>query len=103
VILGGYDKNLDYEPLCEPLFEHARAVVLTGQNGEKIYRSMCDHGLPETLNVIKEPDFEKAVFKAAAAAKEGDVVILSPAAASFDRFRNFEERGKLFKKLVNSL
>ncbi len=103
VILGGYDKNLDYEPLCEPLFEHARAVVLTGQNGEKIYRSMCDHGLPETLNVIKEPDFEKAVFEAAAAAKEGDVVILSPAAASFDRFRNFEERGKLFKKLVNSL
>lgn len=103
VILGGYDKNLDYEPLCGPLFEHARAAVLTGQNAEKIYRSMCEYGIPDGFTVIKEPDFIKAVYEAVNAALPGDCVILSPAAASFDRFKNFEERGKLFKATVNSL
>ena len=102
VILGGYDKNLDYAPLCEPLFEHARAAVLTGQNGEKIYRALCDHGIPEGFEIIKEPDFEKAVYAARRAAKPGDILILSPAAASFDRFKNFDERGKVFKTIVKN-
>ena len=100
MILGGYDKNLDYAPLCEPLFEHAHAAVLTGQNGEKIYRALCDHGIPEGFELIKEPDFEKAVYAARRAAKPGDIMILSPAAASFDRFKNFDERGKVFKEIV---
>ena len=103
VILGGYDKNLDYAPLCGPLFEHAHTAVLTGQNAEKIYRSMCGHGIPDGFNVIKEPDFIKAVYEAKNAARPGDCVILSPAAASFDKFKNFEERGKIFKQTVNSL
>lgn len=101
VILGGYDKNLDYEPLCEPLFEHARAAVITGQNGEKIFKALEAHGVPEGFEIIKEPDFEKAVYAAKNAAKPGDVVILSPAAASFDHFKNFEERGKTYKNIVN--
>ncbi|MBP5207186.1 MAG: UDP-N-acetylmuramoyl-L-alanine--D-glutamate ligase, partial [Clostridia bacterium] len=101
VILGGYDKNLDYEPLCEPLFEHAHTAVLTGQNAEKIYKALCDHGIPDGFNIIKEPDFEKAVYAAKEAARPGDVLILSPAAASFDHFKNFEERGKTFKAIVN--
>ena len=101
VILGGYDKNLDYEPLCEPLFEHARTAVLTGQNAEKIYKALCDHGIPDGFNIVKEPDFEKAVYAAKEAARPGDVLILSPAAASFDHFKNFEERGKTFKAIVN--
>jgi UDP-N-acetylmuramoylalanine--D-glutamate ligase len=100
VILGGYDKNLDYEPLCEPLFSHAHTAVLTGQNAEKIYKALCDHGIPEDFEIIKEADFEKAVYAAKNAAKEGDTVILSPAAASFDRFKNFEERGKIYKNIV---
>ena len=100
VILGGYDKNLDYEPLCEPLYEHAHTAVLTGQNAEKIFKALCDHGIPDAFNIVKEPDFEKAVYAAKAAAKPGDTVILSPAAASFDRFKNFEERGKIYKEIV---
>ncbi len=103
IILGGYDKNLDYAPLCKPLFDHARAAILTGQNGEKIYRSMFEYGIPEDFTVIKEPDFQRAVSAAANAAQPGDVVILSPAAASFDCFKNFEERGKRYKQIVNSI
>lgn len=102
VILGGYDKNLDYEPLCGPLYEHAHTAVLTGQNAEKIYKALCGHGVPDDFEIIKEPDFEKAVYAAKNAAKPGDVVILSPAAASFDRFKNFEERGKIYKSIVQS-
>jgi len=102
VILGGYDKNLDYEPLCEPLFSHAHTAVLTGQNAEKIYKALDTHGIPAGFKIIKEPDFEAAVAAAKAAAKEGDTVILSPAAASFDRFKNFEERGKIYKSIVQS-
>ena len=100
VILGGYDKNLDYEPLCEPLFNHAHTAVLTGQNAEKIYKALETHGIPAGFEIIKEPDFEAAVYAAKAAAKKGDTVILSPAAASFDRFKNFEERGKIYKNIV---
>ena len=102
IILGGYDKNLDYEPLCEPLFEHARTAVLTGQNAEKIYKALCDHGIPDGFNIVKEPDFEKAVYAAKEAARPGDVLILSPAAASFDHFKNFEERGKIYKSIVSN-
>lgn len=102
VILGGYDKNLDYEPLCEPLYKHAHTAVLTGQNAEKIYKALCDHGIPEDFEMIKEPDFEAAVYAAKNAARPGDTVILSPAAASFDRFKNFEERGKIYKSIVQS-
>ena len=102
VILGGYDKNLDYAPLCEPLFEHAHTAVLTGQNAEKIYKALESHGIPAGFEIIKEPDFEAAVYAAKAAAKPGDTVILSPAAASFDRFKNFEERGKIYKNIVKN-
>ena len=102
VILGGYDKNLDYEPLCEPLYAHAHTAVLTGQNAEKIFKALEAHGIPADFEIIKEPDFEKAVYAAKAAAKPGDTVILSPAAASFDRFKNFEERGKIYKSIVQS-
>ena len=102
VILGGYDKNLDYAPLCEPLFNHAHTAVLTGQNAEKIYKALETHGIPAGFKIIKEPDFEAAVSAAKAAARPGDTVILSPAAASFDRFKNFEERGKIYKSIVQS-
>lgn len=102
VILGGYDKNLDYAPLCEPLFSHAHTAVLTGQNAEKIYKALESHGIPAGFEIIKEPDFETAVHAAKSAAKPGDTVILSPAAASFDRFKNFEERGRIYKRIVQS-
>ena len=103
VILGGYDKNLDYEPLCEPLYAHAHTAVLTGQNADKIYKALESHGIPKDFEIIREPDFKSAVYAAKNAAKPGDTVILSPAAASFDHFKNFEERGKVYKTIVNNI
>ena len=103
VILGGYDKNIPYEPLVLPLFEHAKSAVLTGATAEKIYKAITDNGEFEKsgLEIYKESDFESAVKCARKIAKAGDTVILSPAAASFDAFENFEVRGDTFKKIVN--
>ena len=104
VICGGYDKNLSYEPLARTLAERAKAVVLTGACAEKIFSAIeADEECKASgLLVFREPMFESAVKKASKLANKGDVVILSPAAASFDAFDNFAERGNTFKNIVNS-
>lgn len=105
VIAGGYDKHLPFDELGDALCEYARAVYLTGDTAEKIRRAILASpryeasGLPVTLC----PDFREAVLAAAAAAEEGDVVLFSPACASFDRFRNFAERGRYYKSLIMEL
>ena len=105
VICGGYDKNLDYAPLAEALIKRARAVVLTGATAEKIERALLENNDFEnsSLTVIRTESFEDAVLKASALGKKGGCVLLSPASASFDRFKNFAERGRYFKELVNKL
>lgn len=103
VILGGYDKKIPYEPLIEPIFEHCRAVVLTGDTGKKLYElivSSQEYKKGE-LEVYRQDDFTQAIIKAKDISKSGDIVLLSPAAASFDRFENFEARGRAFKDIVN--
>lgn len=105
VILGGYDKKIPYDTLIKPLYDHCRAVVLTGATGKKLYELITeyeDYGKGE-LKVICEDDFTRAVLAGAKIAKKGDIVLLSPAAASFDKFENFEERGRTFKNIVNGL
>ena len=104
IICGGYDKNLSYGPLAVTLCDRAKAVVLTGGCADKIMTAIEDYEGYKTsgLMVIREPDFESAVKKAKEIAKKGDTVILSPAAASFDAFENFAQRGNTFKKIVNS-
>ena len=104
VICGGYDKHIPFEPLAKPLCEKAKTVVLTGATAGKIKAALTSSecykkGEPE---IIEMPDFKDAVKAARDAAKPGDIVILSPACASFDAFANFEERGNTFKRLVNS-
>lgn len=103
-ICGGYDKNIPFEPLAVTLCERAKAVVLTGVCADKILSALESYeGYKSSkLEVYKEPDFYDAVRKTRLIAKEGDVVILSPACASFDAFDNFAERGEAFKKTVNS-
>lgn len=103
VILGGYDKNIPYEPLVKPLFDKAEAVVLTGANAEKIYSAIVSHPeyTPDKIKIYRESEFIPAVEKCRSIAKEGNTVLLSPAAASFDAFDNFEHRGNTFKKIVN--
>ena len=102
VICGGYDKNIPYEPLALPLIECTKKVILVGATAPKIKATLL--GAPEyngTPEIIEADTFENAVNAARNAAVNGDIVVLSPASASFDMFKNFEERGNYFKKLVN--
>ncbi len=99
VIMGGYDKNIPYEPLIDPIFEHIKTLVLTGQTADKIHELIKKDG--RCLEVYRENTFEGAVKRARECAKPGDTVLLSPAAASFDMFENFEKRGEAFKDIVN--
>jgi UDP-N-acetylmuramoylalanine--D-glutamate ligase len=103
VICGGYDKKIPFAPLARALCENAKAVVLTGATAEKIQQALqeCPAFRTSGLRVIRSMSFDAAVLAARHLAVPGDVVLLSPACASFDCFRNFEERGNRFKELVN--
>lgn len=104
VICGGYDKNIPFAPLAEALCERAAGVVLTGDTAEKIYNALLEYdGFDaQKLPVRRVGDFEGAVREAREMARRGGVVLLSPACASFDRFKNFMQRGELFKQIVNA-
>ena len=105
LIAGGYDKHIPYDVLGPEITAHVRALVLTGATAQKIKdATLAARGYRQGEPEILEADsFEQAVKTAAAIAHAGDVVLLSPASASFDCFRNFMERGDAFKKLVAAL
>lgn len=105
LIAGGYDKKLDYKPIAKPIVDKVKTLILLGQTSGKIFDAvkeelekqnktidiyMCNN-LPDTVEVAKKH------------AKSGQVVLFSPASASFDMFKNFAERGEKFKDLVNKL
>ena len=105
LIAGGYDKKIPFEVLGKEVQDHVKTLVLTGHTAEKIQKAVVESegyqaGHP---SILMEPDFKQAVLKASKAAEEGDVVILSPACASFDHFKNFAQRGQIFKAIVNEL
>ncbi len=105
LIAGGYDKHIPYDVLGPEIVEHTKTLLLTGDTAEKIKAAALaapDYrpGQPDICGCV---DLKEAVERARAAAEPGDVVIMSPASASFDRFKNFEERGNYFKDLVNAL
>ena len=102
LIAGGYDKHIPYDVLGEPICTHVKSLILTGATAPKIRDCVraVEGGHPP---IIEVENLETAVREAHAQAQAGDVVIMSPASASFDRFKNFMERGKLFKTLVNNL
>lgn len=108
LLCGGYDKHIPYEPLADSVFSSTvRAAVLTGATAKAIHAALVSHPSYEEktkngFEIVTEPDFDLAVGAAKALAQAGDTVILSPASASFDRFKNFEERGRHFKTLVNN-
>lgn len=102
LILGGYDKHIPFEPLAEPVCEHRCRVFITGATGDAIYRAISESESydPAKVMLVRCADFSAAVRAALAAALPEDVVLLSPACASFDEFNNFEERGEKFRRLV---
>ncbi len=105
ILLGGYDKHIPFDALGEELCRHAKRAVLTGATAEMIRRAIenAPSFALERLPYDMVPDFKEAVLAASRAAEEGDIVILSPACASFDCFPNFAARGKAFKNIVMEL
>lgn len=105
IICGGYDKKIPFAPLGETLCRDVKAVVLTGATAEAIRAAIeSTPGYKKSgLQVVMRPDFAEAIYAARDMAEDGDIVLLSPACASFDAFRNFEERGNVFKAIVNEM
>ncbi len=104
LIAGGYDKHIPYEPLAPHLIEKVKLLILCGATAPKIATALQNDpkysGKPEIVFVNS---MEDAVATAYGYAEKGDIVTLSPASASFDRYKNFELRGKHFKELVGRL
>ena len=103
LIAGGYDKHIPFDVLGPEVVEHVKLLILCGATADKIRAAVenapgYEPGKPEILDVTP---FERAVETARDRAEEGDIVTLSPACAAFDQFKNFMERGKTFKKIVN--
>ncbi len=105
LIAGGYDKHIPFDDLGPGIIEHVKHLILTGDTASKIRAAVEEApGYRESMPVIEEyHDFQDAVKAAYKAAQPGDVVLLSPACASFDKFKNFMERGNTFKKIVREL
>ena len=105
VIAGGYDKNIPYEPLAPKIIEKVKTLILMGNTAPKIETAVkkCDGYVPSDIEIIYADDMEEAVKKAREVAEKGDIVTLSPASASFDKYANFEVRGNHFKDLVNAM
>ncbi len=105
LIAGGYDKHLDYGPIGPEITAHVKALILTGATSAKIKEATVNApGYDaETLPIHECADLKAAVDRAREFARPGDIVILSPASASFDQFKNFVERGDTFKRFVNEL
>jgi UDP-N-acetylmuramoylalanine--D-glutamate ligase len=99
IILGGKDKDSDYTVLREPLRAKAHAALLIGAAAPKIAAQLGD----DTAPVLRCGTLAAALQQAHRSAEPGDTVLLAPACASFDQFENFEQRGRIFKELVNAL
>lgn len=98
LIAGGDGKGADFQPLAQPVAQHCRAVVLIGRDAPAIAAA-----LPEDVVTVMASSFEQAVSDAREIAHEGDRVLLSPACASFDMFRDYNDRGDQFRTLVEAL
>jgi len=101
-ILGGSEKDEPFAPLVEPLVERAAACYLIGATSERMARELAPV-VAAGIELHRCEDLEDAVRRAAAAAEGGEVVLLSPACASFDAFADFERRGDRFREIVEGL
>ncbi|WAM34400.1 UDP-N-acetylmuramoyl-L-alanine--D-glutamate ligase [Caldicellulosiruptor morganii] len=100
LIAGGYDKGESFEKFAKLISQKVRKVFLLGQTSQKIAKELQKAGYS---NFEFVEDLKEAVVKSYREAKEGDIVLLSPACASWDMFENYEQRGRLFKQYVNEL
>ena len=105
LIAGGYDKHIPYDVLGPEICRHVKKLFLGGATGPKIRDAVlaCPEYDPKTLPIVDCGEFASAVRAAAASAQPGDVVLMSPASAAFDQFKNFMVRGDFYKKMVREL
>ena len=103
LIAGGKDKGISYVELGPVVNDHVKLLLLSGATAGVIRQSVEQAENYQGLEIIDVADYHQAAGIARERAAEGDVVILSPASTSFDRFANFMERGRVFKDLVNRL
>lgn len=105
LIAGGYDKHIPYDVLGPEICAHVKKLYLGGATGPKIRAAVenCSAYDPNALEIHDCGTFDPAVRAAAASAEPGDVVLMSPASAAFDQFKNFMVRGEHYKKLVKEL
>ena len=105
LIAGGYDKKIPFDELGVEITKHVKVLVLTGDTAPKIRAAVeaVDGYTGVDPEILEFDDFKQAVLTASHVAQPGDVVILSPACASFDRFKNFMIRGEAFKKIIYEL
>ena len=103
LIAGGYDKHIPFDALGGEIVEHVKLLVLCGATADKIRAAVenAEGYQPGCPEIVEVTPFQKAVETARDRAVPGDVVTLSPACAAFDQFKNFAERGKTFKAIVN--
>ena len=103
LIAGGYDKNLDYTPIAKPILKKVTKLILFGSTADKIYNAVISKKKDEKIEIYREQTLDDVVNRAKEVAKPGEIVLFSPASASFDMFKNFADRGIQFKDLVNKL
>ena len=97
MILGGRDKNTDLTEMCKSINKHIKTVLLIGEATERFEENLKKNGFD---NIIKEETLESSIDRAISL--KPDVVLLSPACASFDMFKSYEHRGEVFKEYVLS-
>lgn len=103
LIAGGYDKNLDYTPIARPILDKVKILILFGDTKKKIYDAVINEKTNEDIEIYIESSLDDVVKRAYDNAKSGQIVLFSPASASFDMFKNFADRGIQFKNKVNKL
>jgi len=99
LIAGGEGKEQDFSPLAEPIRKHAKAVVLIGKDARLIESAITS----SRVEIVRAASMQEAVARAHLLGAPGDAVLLSPACASFDMFRNYHHRGQVFAECVREL
>lgn len=109
LIAGGYDKKIPYEPLAPYILDKVKHLILIGKTSSKIRNAVIkeakkqNKNLEESLDIVEFNTLEDCVKYSSKIANKNDIVVMSPASASFDMYRNFEQRGNHFKKLVKKI
>ena len=103
LLAGGSDKGLDYTEIGEKIAEKVGTLILCGPTSKIIEKATKDALHGKQINIIYVKNMQEAVLKAKENAKPRDIVLLSPASASFDLYKNFAERGNIFKEIVNKI